>query len=214
MVSFQQLPLGFRFKMVELGFVTIDNLQQEALASIVVCRKRSVLIAVLIFLCVCLTAFVAPNEHRPCRSQAHQLLSWHCLHQYIGQSIINFFVMWQLLCISSSTWQMLWGITSVHLHWLQVVIKCCCSCFSIFVLLTHCWTVLTSTFASPYTLSKGSWMEVSFSLSATQNSSTHCLFQLHVIPCYLRISSGAGICRAKQSQQIEYEQECSRTSLM
>jgi hypothetical protein len=59
--------------MVELGFLTSDNLQQEALASIVVCRKRSVLIAFLIFLC--LTAFVAPNEHRPCHSQAHQLLS-------------------------------------------------------------------------------------------------------------------------------------------
>ena len=36
--------------MVELGFVTSDNLQQEALASIVVCRKRSVLFAFLIFL--------------------------------------------------------------------------------------------------------------------------------------------------------------------
>jgi hypothetical protein len=38
--------------MVEPGFVTSDNLQQEALASIVVCRKRSVLTAFLIFLCL------------------------------------------------------------------------------------------------------------------------------------------------------------------
>jgi len=38
--------------MVEPGFVTSDNLQQEALDSIVVCRKRSVLIAFVIFLCV------------------------------------------------------------------------------------------------------------------------------------------------------------------
>ena len=37
--------------MVEPGFVTSDNLQQEALASIV-CRKRSVLTAFLIFLCL------------------------------------------------------------------------------------------------------------------------------------------------------------------
>jgi len=36
--------------MVEPGFVTSDNLQQEALGSIVVCRKRSVFIAFLIFL--------------------------------------------------------------------------------------------------------------------------------------------------------------------
>ena len=50
MVLFQQLPLGVRFKMVEPGFVTSDNLQQEALGSIVVCRKRSVFIAFLIFL--------------------------------------------------------------------------------------------------------------------------------------------------------------------
>jgi hypothetical protein len=111
-------------------------------------------------LCVHLPAFLTPNEQRPWNSEA-----LHCLYQLIGWSIIH-------CCYETvATYYFISAVyvvrhhCSAHATTVWLLWSAALAVSASLIHLTPCRTILISTVASAYTLSKCSWMQVSFSFS-------------------------------------------------